>query len=191
MDDVCVPTTLDGVIFDGNGTGDCTIDVNVDILGLDVQSGYTGNITQGTSSISVGDGNDGEGACAAVFGGATFTGGTFIGGSGEIDINSFLTINGNDFTATSGNLSVSGDFIISGESTPVETCIDATVDTWIDINNQGDYNSNDTTVILDGDPDRSVLVKWDLSSISANATVSSVKISLQVQQFHCGHVRDL
>src|SRR5437763_14725541 len=51
-----VPGSIDIVIFDGPSTKDATIDVSVNVRGMQINSGYTGTITQsGSSTITVGD----------------------------------------------------------------------------------------------------------------------------------------
>ena len=69
-----VPGSIDIVIFDGTSTKDATIDVSINVRGMQINSGYTGTITQsGSSTITAGD-----------FG-FTQSSGTFNGGAGDID----------------------------------------------------------------------------------------------------------
>ena len=48
-----VPGASDDVVFDGNGVGDCTIDVNASIASLDAQSGYTGTFSLSSFTLNV------------------------------------------------------------------------------------------------------------------------------------------
>jgi hypothetical protein len=83
-----VPGVNDVAIFKSR-LGNCTINVNVNIKGIDVQSAYTGTITQSTYSIAIGTSS------------AIFAGGTFLGGSGTITINGTSTFSGGTFNAPS------------------------------------------------------------------------------------------
>ena len=47
-----VPGASDDVFFDGNGTGDCTLNINASVASLNAQSGYTGAIDFGTSNFT-------------------------------------------------------------------------------------------------------------------------------------------
>jgi hypothetical protein len=91
-----LPGTGDIATFDSTSTDNATIDANIDVGGIDINSGYTGVITQGSSIVTVGSSNYDQAA------------GTFTGGSGKIDVNGNLTISGGTFTSTSGVLEVSG-----------------------------------------------------------------------------------
>ena len=86
-----VPGTTDAAIFDGNGLGKCTIDLNVNITSINVKEAYTGTIVQGTKTITTS-------------GAGTFSGGTFTGGSANINIQGVFTLSGTAFTSTSGIL---------------------------------------------------------------------------------------
>lgn len=98
------PGTGDKAIFDGTSTANCTIDENVNVKGIDINSGYTGTITQsGSFTITIGsdDYNQADG--------------TFLGGSGDINLNSgTFTISNGTFQSTSGTLFFDDDFTISG-----------------------------------------------------------------------------
>ena len=72
------PTSSDIAIFDASsGTGTCTIDENVSVLGIN-QGVSTITITNTTYTITVGTS------------GGVFSAGTFNGGSGAITINGYL-----------------------------------------------------------------------------------------------------
>jgi len=48
-----VPTAASAVIFDGNGTGNCTIDIAPTIVALIMKSGYTGTLENSTNDLAV------------------------------------------------------------------------------------------------------------------------------------------
>lgn len=99
-----VPGSGDVAKFDGNGTGNCTIDAAVNVAGIDVQAGYTGIISQGANTITIGTSN------------AVFAGGTFTGGSSAITLNGSLTISGTAFTSSSDVLTLNSNFSKTGGS---------------------------------------------------------------------------
>src|SRR5205085_3889921 len=83
----------DIVFFDGTSTKDATIDVSINVRGMQINSGYTGMITQaGSSTITVGD-----------FG-YTQNSGSFNGGSGDIGVTNEFDLHGGTFTSTTGTL---------------------------------------------------------------------------------------
>jgi len=47
------PGASDDVVFNGTGTGNCTLDVNASVASFNAQSGYTGAIDFGTSNFTV------------------------------------------------------------------------------------------------------------------------------------------
>ncbi len=99
-----VPGSTDTAYFDGNGTGACVLDAAVNVKRLNVGSGYTGTITHGLFSITIGTG------------GAVFSGGTFAGGSAAITCTSAVTISGCAFTSTSGTFTTNSNWTYSSGS---------------------------------------------------------------------------
>ncbi|MEX1997858.1 MAG: beta-propeller fold lactonase family protein [Candidatus Andersenbacteria bacterium] len=98
-----VPTSAHIATFDGTSTKNATIDANIDVYGIDINTGYTGTITQATGvTVTVGSGGYDQAA------------GTFTGSNSAIDINGAWALSGGAFTSTSGALSVSDAFTISG-----------------------------------------------------------------------------
>ncbi|PIS03747.1 hypothetical protein COT83_04355, partial [Candidatus Peregrinibacteria bacterium CG10_big_fil_rev_8_21_14_0_10_44_7] len=94
-----VPDSDDIATFDATSDTPCNIDADVNVAGFDINTGYTSTITQtSTYTITVG----GNGFLQDV--------GTFSGGSGTIDINGNLTLNGASavFNSTSGTLQLGG-----------------------------------------------------------------------------------
>jgi hypothetical protein len=96
-----VPSAADIAIFDADCDSNATVNANLSVDGVQIDSGYTGTITQGTSTITVG-------ASAWVQ-----NDGVFTGGSVAIDINGALTVNAGTFTATSNTTSVERDVAIA------------------------------------------------------------------------------
>jgi gas vesicle protein len=75
------PGSDDVAIFSSTSTKDAVIDTNVNILGIDIQSGYTGTITQNAGvTITLGTGNYNQ------------ADGTFQGGDSTITINGRFTM---------------------------------------------------------------------------------------------------
>jgi hypothetical protein len=104
-----VPGIGDVAVFDGTSTKDATIDVNINVQGIQINSGYTGTIIQaGSHTITI---------TSNGFGAFTQSGGTFNGGSGDIrltgDANQDhnFTLSGGTFTSTSGTLFLSRGFV--------------------------------------------------------------------------------
>jgi len=101
--DTC-PTGADAVVFNSTSTKNATIDASFTgtVLSMNINSGYTGIITQARS--------------LTITGAYTQGAGTFTGGSQAIDVtgnlNSFVVTAGS-FTSTSGTLSVKGDFNVA------------------------------------------------------------------------------
>jgi hypothetical protein len=92
-----VPGSGDVAKFDGNGTGNCTINATVNVAGIDMGSGYSGTISQGSYVVTVGSSH------------FNIAGGTFTGGSLKIDINGGnFTLSGGTFTSTSDTLFIGG-----------------------------------------------------------------------------------
>jgi hypothetical protein len=86
-----LPGTSDSVVFNGTSTKNATIDVSINVSGIQINSGYTGTITQaGSSTVTVGT--------AGFF----QSSGTFTGGGGDIDINGNFALSAGTFTASSG-----------------------------------------------------------------------------------------
>ncbi|MBI2270660.1 MAG: hypothetical protein HYU69_09945 [Bacteroidetes bacterium] len=95
-----VPGASDVAIFDGAGSnnGDCTIDAVVNVAGFSI-TGYTGIISQGANTITIGSSH------------FSMSSGTFTGGSSNITINGgTFSLNGGTFLSTSANLSVGGSW---------------------------------------------------------------------------------
>ena len=91
-----VPATTDAVTFDGNGLGNCSINLTIKITSINVAAAYTGTISQGTFTITTSSTG-------------TFSGGTFTGGSGNINIQGVFTLSGTAFTSTSGVLELNAN----------------------------------------------------------------------------------
>ena len=96
-----VPLSADTVVFDATSVKNVTIDVNITVAAWQIAVGYTGTISQGTSTVTVN---------------STFTqsGGTFSGGNNLLDFNQPFTQNGGTFTASSGITSFAGSLNLTG-----------------------------------------------------------------------------
>ncbi len=89
------PTASDIATFDGTSTKNATINANISVAGIDINTGYTGTITQsGSYTVTVGTSHYNQ------------ADGIFAGGSGTIDINGTFTLSNGTFTSTSGTLEV-------------------------------------------------------------------------------------
>jgi hypothetical protein len=91
--------------FDNTSDKNVTIDSAIDVLGIDINSGYDGTITQ-TATITVRASGYAQDA------------GTFSGGSQAIDVayNGAFNVQAGSFTSTSGTLSVERNFTINGSA---------------------------------------------------------------------------
>ncbi|MBN8696071.1 MAG: hypothetical protein J0L87_06040 [Bacteroidetes bacterium] len=91
-----VPGVNDIAVFNATKLGSCVMNVNVDIGGISVQSGYTGTISQSSGiKVKIGSQN-------AIFSAATFTGSATT--TDSIIVNGTFTLSGSNFTSTSGYL---------------------------------------------------------------------------------------
>jgi hypothetical protein len=100
------PGSGDTAIFDGTSTKAATIDLNVTVDALQINSGYTNTITQGTgNTLTVGSGGFSQAA------------GTFAGGNSTLDINGDFALSGGTFTSTSGNLTLAGNLTVTNSPT--------------------------------------------------------------------------
>jgi len=95
-----IPTAADAVYFESNKVTNCTIDMNATMYSLNIQTGYTGTISQGTNPVTVGST-------------ATFGDGIFQGGSGNVAVTGPFTISGAKFTAPSSTLDLKGNFSLT------------------------------------------------------------------------------
>lgn len=82
-----------------------TVDTPATALGIFMNTGYTGTITQSTQTMTVGAS------------GWTQNAGTFAGGSASISISGDVSIAGGTFTSTSNTLSIIGSFTMSTGTT--------------------------------------------------------------------------
>jgi hypothetical protein len=96
-----VPTAADAVYFESNKTTNCTIDMNATMYSLNIQTGYTGTISQGANTVTVGSN-------------ASFGDGIFQGGTSNVTVNGAFTIAGTAFTAPSATLDLKNNFSLTG-----------------------------------------------------------------------------
>ncbi|CAN5547219.1 hypothetical protein BH10ACI3_BH10ACI3_16850 [soil metagenome] len=98
-----VPLTSDSVIFDSASSKSVTINTNVTVVNFNINTGYAGTITQGSSSLAV----------TTAF---TQNAGTLTGGNAAMTIETFALTAGT-FTATSGTLAVRQGFTVNSGAT--------------------------------------------------------------------------
>jgi len=98
-----VPGSSDTIYFTSTKTGQCTLDVNINVKRWEMGASC-GTFSQGTYSITVGTS------------GAVLSGGTFAGGSGAITFSGACTISGTAFTSSSAAFSTNSNFTYSSGS---------------------------------------------------------------------------
>ncbi|MBK9162431.1 MAG: hypothetical protein IPM21_00680 [Acidobacteria bacterium] len=116
-----VPGFGDSVIFDGTSTKNSLIDLDITILTLSINSGYTGTISSGTANLTVRSAStQGDGAFTGGSGNITFettftqSGGTFDGNNSTVQFGNVFTVSGGTFTASSGNTNFNTSFNVNG-----------------------------------------------------------------------------
>jgi hypothetical protein len=118
------PTGSDIALFDGTSTKNATINANISVAGIDINTGYTGTITQsGSYTVTVGSSHYDQAA------------GTFTGGSGAITVNGTFTLSSGTFTSTSGTMTLGN---VSNNVTIIT-------------NSGGTFNHNNGTITFVGD----------------------------------------
>ena len=99
-----VPTAADSAVFNATSTKNAVIDTNVSVVGIAMNSGFTGTLTQSAANT------------ITITGAGDFivSSGTFIGGTGTISVADQMRVSGGTFNSTSGVLLVDGgDFVVS------------------------------------------------------------------------------
>lgn len=153
-----LPTSSDVAQFNGSGTSDVTINSNVNINGLDVKAGYTGNITQAAGvQLTVGSI------------GILFDAGTFQGGDATIDCNGPFTQSAGSFQSTSGTFFVLRNLTISG-GTFLHNAGTVTLDSYDKSVNVGSAVLNNLTIATGGN---SVTTTGTIT-LAGNLVISSV-----------------
>jgi hypothetical protein len=123
-----VPGSVDVAVFDSTSSKDATIDVNVNVAGINIAAGYSGTITQAAGvNLTVGTSD------------FTQAGGTFNGGSGTTTFGDRFNQTGGTFIATSGNTILNGDFASDF------------------IKSGGTFDANGGTIVFDNGP-RSIMI---------------------------------
>ena len=92
-----IPGSADIAIFDASRIGDCALDAIVNVAGISIVAGYTGTITQGAVTVTVG---------STAY---TQADGTFAGSAASITVNGAFSLSGGTFTSTTGTLTLSGN----------------------------------------------------------------------------------
>jgi hypothetical protein len=129
------PGTADVATFDGTSTKNVTIDTTISVAGIDVNSGYTGTMTQASgAAITIGTSD------------FDMSAGIFTGGDSAITCgaNCSFTISGGAFTSTTGTLSLATSFTISSgsfePSTGTVTATGTATGTWDFVSSETFYN---------------------------------------------------
>lgn len=156
-----VPGAGDVAIFDNNGTGNCTLDINVTLTTITVNSGYTGTLLQGANTITT-------------TGAATFSGGTFSGGTANITVGGVFTLSGTSFTATSAALEfrnntafTSGTFNHNNGSVRYNCAVSITISGTSPILNNLEFVGTGRTFTISSTGNITVLNSLSLSGSSA------------------------
>jgi len=90
--------------FNSTSTADCAIDENIDWQGINIESTYSGTITQNSTRTITINSSD-----------FVQAGGTFAGGDSNIDINNGdFNQTGGTFTNSSGDMNIERNFDVSG-----------------------------------------------------------------------------
>jgi Concanavalin A-like lectin/glucanases superfamily len=100
------PASADDAIFDGTSSQNCTIGASISVTSLQINSGYTGTVTQG-SGITIMT----AGALSKA-GTGTFTGDS--GATSSITVGGNFALSAGTFTSTAGRLEVAGTFSQTG-----------------------------------------------------------------------------
>jgi hypothetical protein len=126
------PGASDVATFNGTSTKHVTIDTAINVQGIDINSGYTGVITQGAgNTVTVGTGD------------FDISAGTFVGSDATIDVNDAFSVTGGSFTSTTGTLSVSNAFTVSSgtfEPSTGTVLADGATATWNVATSETFYN---------------------------------------------------
>jgi Concanavalin A-like lectin/glucanases superfamily len=96
------PGITDSAVFDANGLGACSINVNATFASVSINTGYTGTVSLTSGSTLTTTGNFSQAA------------GTFTGSTGTITIGGDLALSGGTLNAPSGLLEVKGAFNKTG-----------------------------------------------------------------------------
>lgn len=169
-----IPGAADAAIFDNNGLGNCTLDINVAVASITVNGAYAGTLVQGNNTITT-------------TGVMTWSGGTFTGGTGNITVGGVFTLSGTTFTSTTAvlefksntaftsgsfnhnngsirynataNVAVSGtsptfynlEFVGNGRVYPISSAGNVTVLNNLDLSGSSTYTLNTGTIDVNGD----------------------------------------
>jgi hypothetical protein len=96
-----VPGSSDSVYYDGNGTGQCSINATVSVRRFETGVGYTDTVKQNAFAITVGTS------------GMILNGGTFQGGTLNIIDQGIFTLAGCVFISTNAILTITGNYTFS------------------------------------------------------------------------------
>lgn len=169
------PGASDIATFNGTSTKNATIDSNISVAGIDINTGYTGIITQASGvTITVGTSD------------FDISAGTFTGGDSTLDFNDAFTVSGGTFTATTGNMQVAGAFTVSsGSFDPSSGTViaDTTSSTWDVVTtetfNNLTINRTSTLAISTGD---TLVVAGTLTLTNGSVTTGTIDARSTIDQ---------
>ncbi|MDQ5952436.1 MAG: hypothetical protein QG626_564, partial [Patescibacteria group bacterium] len=169
------PGASDIATFNGTSTKNATIDSGINVLGIDINTGYTGIITQASGvTITVGTSD------------FDISAGTFTGGDSTIDINDAFTVSGGTFTSTTGNMQVAGAFTVSSGSFEPSTgtvIADTSTSTWDVVTtetfNNFTVNRSSTLVISSGD---TIVVAGTLTLTNGSVATGTIDARSTINQ---------
>jgi len=111
-----VPGVSDDVVFDGTGLGNCTLDVNVSVLSIAINSAYTGTLDAVTFNLTT-SGNFIDSAGLILFGTGTWTigGNLTLRGTSNTDCQSAtVNLTGNFFSQVPGWIPGTSTWTVGG-----------------------------------------------------------------------------
>ncbi len=176
-----VPGSTDNVVFDSAGTQNCTIDATVDVLGIDIQSGYSGTISQGANAVAIG--SSGFSQADGIFTGGTETitldweadftlsGGTFTCSSGT-------TYFGDNFTHTAGGVFLHNNGTVEFSDYDGTINVDTTETFYNFIMNKHSQGAGRTLTISSGDLVVDGTLTWTNGSIATGTIDANGVISI-------------
>ncbi|MEI7513564.1 MAG: autotransporter-associated beta strand repeat-containing protein, partial [bacterium] len=99
-----VPTLLDTAIFDVGGTNSAVIDTNIEIANIKLNSGYTGAVTQATTSVITVTGTTTVNAGTLTLAGTNNISGDILLNAGKLNINSAQALGTSVLTIAGGTI---------------------------------------------------------------------------------------
>jgi Concanavalin A-like lectin/glucanases superfamily len=113
------PASADDAIFDGTSSQNCTIGASISVNSLQINTGYTGTVLQGSgikitttgaftqAGAGTFTGDSGTGSSITVGGSFTVSAGTFTSTAGRLEVNGAFSQTGGTFAPSSGTVALS------------------------------------------------------------------------------------